>query len=362
MPLRKRGPFWHYRFKVKGRQYAASTELPATEANRKAAQRMEKERRAEVAERVAEGIIQAKRGIDFATAAGEFIGWCRDVEYRQKESTAGRIETSFASLVGFFGVTPILDIRAGEIEGYKTHRIKINAVKDVTLRHDLHALSLFFQYAEKMKWRKGNPVREVSMPSDADAVRMHVLTPEEEEKYFKAAFKVIDRGGRRNLYDVAQLMISQGCRPEDVMASRKEHFDADAGALQVHSKSRAGKRTLYLTPDCAEIVAARMETPGPWLFPSERYPGNHITKLTTSHDRACRTAGVSFVLYDLRHTFGTRQATEEKTDPFTLAAIMGHANLRTIMKYVHPGQSAQKEAMERYSATMTRRKLKIVGR
>ena len=49
------------------------------------------------------------------------------------------------------------------------------------------------------------------------------------------------------------------------------------------------------------------------------------------------------MLYDLRRTFGTRQATELKTDPFTLAAMMGHSNLRTIMRYVHPDQTAQKD-------------------
>ena len=78
------------------------------------------------------------------------------------------------------------------------------------------------------------------------------------------------------------------------------------------------------------------------------------------HDRACIAAGVSFVLYDLRHTFGTRQATELRTDPFTLAAIMGHSNLRTIMRYVHPNQQAQKEAMHRYAIAMGQRKLKRV--
>jgi len=82
-----------------------------------------------------------------------------------------------------------------------------------------------------------------------------------------------------------------------------------------------------------------MDTDGPWIFPSDRYESSHITKLRTSHDRACRSAGVSFVLYDLRHTFGSRQATQAKTDPFTLAAIMGHSNLRTIMRYVHPDMS-----------------------
>ena len=107
---------------------------------------------------------------------------------------------------------------------------------------------------------------------------------------------------------------------------------------------------------------------------------NHITKLNNSHDRACREAtvawreelekaglaaeakeaNISFVLYDLRHTFGTRQATEEKTDPFTLAKIMGHANLRTIMKYVHPDEGAQREAMKRYAEAIQRKKIRRV--
>lgn len=185
--------------------------------------------------------------------------------------------------------------------------------------------------------RDGNPVRDVSIPSDADAVRMHPLSAEEEKAYFKSAFEVTDRAGSRNLYDVAKALIDQGCRPEEIMAAPK----CD-------------------TPEVVAILAARLKTEGPWLFPSERYPGNHITKLNNSHDRACREAGVSFVLYDLRHTFGTRQGTELKTDPLTLAAIMGHANLRTIMRYVHPDQSHQKQAMERYAAAMGRRKMRRV--
>ena len=43
-------------------------------------------------------------------------------------------------------------------------------------------------------------MREVSIPSDADAVRMHPLSAEEEKVYFKRAFEVTDRAGRRNLY------------------------------------------------------------------------------------------------------------------------------------------------------------------
>ena len=356
MPIRRRGPLWHYRFTIAGQEYAGSTGLPATEANRKAAERYEKAQL-----ELAKQGRKAETRRDFATAAGDFITWCKDVEYRQKANTAERIRVSFASLVSFFGDMPVVSIEAGEIERYKTHRVQINAVKDVTLRHDLHALSLFFQYAQKMRWREGNPVREVSIPSDADAVRMHPLSAEGEKAYFKGAFEVTDRAGRRNLYDVAKVLIDQGCRPEEIMAATKCSFDPESGTLAIRGgKSRAAKRTLYLTAEVVAILSERLKTEGPWLFPSERYPGNHITKLNNSHDRACREAGVSFVLYDLRHTFGTRQGTELKTDPFTLAAIMGHANLRTIMRYVHPDQPQQKQAMERYAVAMRRRKMRRV--
>jgi integrase len=356
MPLRKRGPIWHYRFTVAGQEYAGSTDLRATEENRKAAEKFERQQR----QRVLSG-EPIERPKDFAPAAGEFIAWCKDVEYRQKKNTARRIETSFASLIEFFGTTPVTEIEPAEVERYKSHRIQVNCVRDVTLRHDLHALSLFFKYAEKMRWREGNPVRKVTMPSDREAVRIHVVTGEEQKKYFEAAAQIVDQEKRRNLHDVAKIILQQGCRPEEIMSSRKTDLDVKAATLMIPGgKSRAARRILHLTPVSVEILAARLNTSGLWLFPSERHPGNHITKLNNSHDRACREAGVSFVLYDLRHTFGTRQATELKTDPFTLAAIMGHGNLRTISRYVHPDQRAQKEAMERYAAAMQRPKLKRV--
>jgi site-specific recombinase XerD len=216
MPLRKRGQMWHYRFIVNGQEYSGSTDLLATEANRTAGERYEKRER----QRVFEG-RSPDRNKDFATIAGEFIPWCVDVQYRQKPNTAARIKTSFASAVSFFGTKPIRDIDASEIEKYKAYRLQVNHVREVTVRHDLHALSLFFQYAERMRWREGNPVRKVKIPSDRDSVRNHVLSPEEENKYFEAAYEVVDLQGRRNLHDVAKIMINQGCRPEEIMSARK---------------------------------------------------------------------------------------------------------------------------------------------
>ena len=268
MPLRKRGKWWHYRFTVDGQEYAGSTGLPATEKKLKAAERIEKDQR----EAVATGRATEARK-DFATAAGEFIAWCKDVEYRNQASTAQRIAISFASLVAFLGDMPVVGIEAGEVEAYKEHRAKTNGVKDVTIRHDLHALSLFFQYAERMRWRDGNPVREVKVPSDANAVRMHPLTRNEEERYFKAAFNVVDRAGRRNLYDVGRIMVNQGCRPEESMSARKADLDIEAGTIRVQSKTPAGNRTLFLTPESLDILSVRLATSRAVAIPQRTLSG-----------------------------------------------------------------------------------------
>jgi integrase len=251
----------------------------------------------------------------------------------------------------------------GAIERYKTFRIQEHGIRDVTLRHDLHALSLFFQYAMKMGWAQTNPVKQVTIPSDQDAIRIHVITPEEQAAYFERAITVKDRSGLRNLYDVATVMLNQGCRPEEVMASRKEYLNQSERSLFIAGgKTRAARRTLELTEDSFQILLARMQTPGPWLFPSDRRPGQHITKLQYSQDKVCLDAGVSFVLYDFRHTFGTIQGSVLKQDPFTLAALMGHSNLRTIMRYVHPQQEEKLKAMQGYEAVLQRRKLRVVGK
>jgi hypothetical protein len=66
-----------------------------------------------------------------------------------------------------------------------------NSVVAVSLRHDLHALSPLFKYGIAHNWCRENPVTSgnlklhgAKMPSDADAVRIHVLTRAEEMLYF----------------------------------------------------------------------------------------------------------------------------------------------------------------------------------
>jgi site-specific recombinase XerD len=54
----------------------------------------------------------------------------------------------------------------------------------------------------------------------------------------------------------------------------------------------------------------------------------------------------AFRLYDLRHTFGSRSAMAG-VDLATLKELMGHSNISTTMRYVHPTPEHKKEAVSK---------------
>lgn len=335
MPVRIQKRKWHYRFQVEGRTYYGPTGLAGTARNKIVAMRIETEVRRAVLDGRADTLKLDARPFD--EAAELFLKWAEG-EHRDRPATARRLAVSFTSLKAFFGTRIVHTISPGLVEDYKSTRRTKHEVRDVTLRHDLHALSKFFRYAIKHNWARENPVSQVSIPSDADAIRMHVLTEEEEFRYFEAAKRY------PNLYDVARLILLQGMRPEEVMTLRQEDVDFGKGRLFIRrGKTAAARRTLKLRPETLTILQKRCDG-GDWVFPGKK-AGNPITKLNNSHEKVLSATSLRFVLYDLRHTFATRTA-QRGVDLATLAAILGHSGIRLVQRYVHVTQAHQDAAME----------------
>jgi hypothetical protein len=119
------------------------------------------------------------QAVPFNEAGEKFLAWA-DVQHAKKPNTARRVRTSFASLVAHFGRTAVTSITAGDVLDYRAWRTDEHRVKDVTIRHDPHNLSKFFKYAIKHNWCKDNPGLSEDIPSDKDAIRMHIFTATEE--------------------------------------------------------------------------------------------------------------------------------------------------------------------------------------
>jgi integrase len=138
--------------------------------------------------------------------------------------------------------------------------------------------------------------------------------------------------------------------------------EVERGLFHVRKgKTPAARRTLNLTAESRLILARRITGLSRWLFPSPRRPAGplqpgrieyidrHIARLNNAHDDVCAETGLTFVLYDFRHTFATRMA-EAGCDLATLAAILGHSSLRQVFKYVHPTAEHQRAAMLKYES------------
>lgn len=160
----------------------------------------------------------------FSDAATAFIDWA-DGEHADHPATAARLRTSFVSLRAFFRNSPVSTILRGQVNDYKAWRRKEHKVREITLRYDLHALSKAFACFIDHNWARENPVRSVEIPSDKDAVRMHVLTAIEEALFFEAAKRF------PALYDLGRLMLNQGCRPEEILELSTDDIDLEQSRL-----------------------------------------------------------------------------------------------------------------------------------
>jgi integrase/recombinase XerD len=339
--IRERYGRWEYRFRVGGQDYSVLTDLRATKRNLKAAENLRAKHRQDVVQMV----VPPSGPVPFNEAAEFFMHWSA-MEHREHPNTARRHAVSMSSLSAYLGRRPVERITAGDMEGYKTWRRECE-IKDVTIRHDLHAASCLFQLGQKYGWCSQNPIRLIDMPSDRESRNETVLSREEEERYFEAA------RSSRDLYDVTRLMLLQGLRPTEAMAVAKDTVDLESRTLRVvRGKSASAKRVLNLTDESSRILGRRMPGDSPWCFPG-RYPNKPMTYsgLINAHNKALKSSGTLFNPYSFRHTFATRFYARTK-DIEALRRILGHADLKTVMRYVHIDQEQIRKAMEQYEGSL----------
>ncbi len=354
MALRERTGKWHYRFVLDGREYTGSTGLAAVPKN--TAKAMSKEEAARRLIEEGKSHLVKVKAKPFNEALIEYLRWAKG-EHADSPATYADARSKTAVAVLYFGQQFVHTITPGQLENFKTWRRagdaahEIAPVEEVTIRHNLHQLSKFFRWATKQGWTRQNPVEDVDIPSDADSFRMHVLTAEEEALYFKTARDL----NCDHLHDTGRLMIQQGMRPAECFAIQKADIDLLSKRLSIRgretragkrrTKSSAGTRVLPLTQEsmaiCAKWISADNSK---WLFESRHLPGESIRRTNKAHSKVLDACGLDFVLYDFRHTFATRAAAAG-VPLATLAKLLGHADLKTIHRYVHPQDDHLADAM-----------------
>lgn len=345
----KRGR-WRYRFQVHGQpRVVVVTGLEATRENLGAARKLRDAHRL----RVQFGEPDPIEHVPFSEAVGRYLVH-KEAKHRDKPATAKRIATSLTSWKEFMGKRAISTWKRGDVLDYLTWRRETGRL-EVTVRKDFLAGRQCAQFAIDHGWLESDPFVGIEVPSDRDSRNELVLTRDEVDSYLTYADK------HHALGDLARLMLNQGIRPDcEGLQIRAEDVDLERGLLEIrNSKTRAGKRTLRLTEESKRILARRIaNSPGSWVFSrraddGRTRPGGLDQPLTYSgligvHERVLGMAEGTvplFGLYALRHTFATWFYDATK-DLVALKEVLGHSDLRTVLRYVNDRQPRMDRAME----------------
>ena len=233
---------------------------------------------------------------------------------------------------------------------------------------EINAVRVLFNHAISSEQFRpfSNPAAKGKVKRLPQSQKMRIPTDTELSRYFaELAPTGKQRGaGSADAYDIGRVMVNQGCRPHEVMGLRVADVDFTLNLLRVAHKERGSavvvrgktkqaERALYMRGEIRDILlrraqAAGLGNRGAFLFPSrmEGRAGEPIRDIHSSHWSAIKRAGISpgFEVYDLRHYFAT-DSLARGVDVGTLKDLMGHSDIHTTMRYVHPSAAAKKAAM-----------------
>ena len=162
---------------------------------------------------------------------------------------------------------------------------------------------------------------------------------------------------------MALVIMDAGLRTSEVLKLewRYVHLEPAPGAKYgyIHvpgGKSKNARRNVPITDRLAGMLLNRsLESKSVFVFPSETENPYLVQSIDHSHKkvRSALQMSAEFVIYSLRHTYGTRLG-EGGADAFTIMRLMGHSSVTVTQRYVHPSPEAMERAVERLQAMNTK--------
>jgi len=155
------------------------------------------------------------------------------------------------------------------------------------------------------------------------------------------------------LHDVAMIIFDTGMRPEEVFRMQVRHIDFMGRNITIeHGKTAKARRCVPLSDRCMDMLKVRIsgKDSEDWVFPSARAQCGHIVTVEKQFLTVRKKMGLDrrFVLYSARHTFGTHVS---RTGNLKLAmAVLGHADVRTAIRYMHPETELIREIINQKNA------------
>ncbi len=327
--------FWYIRFAVNGKIKWESVGRAGVVTKTVAQTKLE-ERRRQV--RLGQLEMIGARIPTLSEFAEDYIKHIRDIKGNRSWMSALHY---LKHLKRFFGDKKLSQITSKDIDDYKLTRLR--EVKPATVNRELACLSFMFNLAKRQKEFFGNnPVSESKLLPENNRVE-RILTPDEEERLLNSSSPY--------LRPILICALNTGMRKGEILTLKWSNVDLmnDIITLEhTNTKSKKMRRIPINSTLRKTFLEQRLKSGGSdhVFLSSNCNPYKRHDSLKQAFEGACRRANIHGLrFHDLRHTAATRMI-ESGASIVAVSRILGHANLKTTMRYAHPDESL-KDAVEK---------------
>lgn len=256
-------------------------------------------------------------------------------EVKQKRSWR-KDEAHLKSFNKVFGKMKLSDITAKHIDDYKSMRLQ--TVKPSSVDKELEVLRHLFYLAKKWKRFFGeNPVSESGLLK-VNNQQERILSFDEEERLINSS--------PPHIVPIIVTALSTGMRKMEMLTLTWNDVDLENNAITVRKETTKSKkpRKVPINSILKKLLfeqKLRTRHSG-YVFPTPvgyPYSPTNTNALHRIFSLACKKAGIDGLrFHDLRHTAATRMV-ENTGNIVAVSKILGHADLKTTMRYTHPEDS-----------------------
>jgi site-specific recombinase XerD len=219
-----------------------------------------------------------------------------------------------------------------EVRAFLLHLVQEQKADPYLQKAHLSALKFFYRTT------LGRPEVVANIPNPKLPKRMPVVLSMEEVLAIFEAIRYIKHKA------MIATTYGAGLRISEVCSLRKSDVDSQRMRILIHGKGKKDRYCL-LSPMILELLRAyyrKVRPKGDWLFPG-RNPQKHLTRSSISHvfKRAVKKVGIKkkVSMHALRHSFATHLL-EHGTDIRFVQVLLGHASIRSTMRYTHVSNAA----------------------
>ncbi len=326
---------WYADYYVNGQRVRERAGTTKTQA-----QQLEAIRKAEV--------LQGKCKIPQKTKDPKFEDFAKKyLEHSKRNKADGSYErdvTVLKALTSHFKGRRLSQITTDMVDnGYREKRLK--KVSKTTFNRELATVR--HMYNEAVKWgdTDNNPAIGVKPCTikDGDTREIHVLNRVERD-----ALLACSNGHTKAIITVA---LHTGMRLREILNLEWEDVDFRNGVITVKNTKSGKTREIPMSKSVREGLGEHNGSPFVYVDTRTGKPFNHIRR---SFCRALEKAGIyNCCFHDLRHTAATLMVNGDPevglsgVDVATASKVLGHADIKTTMRYVHPSLANKRHALTR---------------